>query len=102
MLHFKMLKFKFFIALEFVAVISCKSIIPEEFKNAKPISAHPRYQEHPLYNNLTDSIKLNSLIVGGQPADRGQFPHHALILIVVPTFEGNLFKNSSSAIPFLI
>ena len=90
-----MLKIKFFVVLAVVAVASCESQILEKYKNAKPISAHPRYQEHSLNknfpNNLNNNLEISPFIVGGQPADLGQFPHHALIYIVYPNLVGKLF-----------
>jgi len=91
-----MLKFNFFVVLAVIAVASCEIQIPEKYKNAKPISAHPRYQEHPLNKNfpnyLNNNLEISPFIVGGQPADLGQFPHHALIYIVHPNLVGKLLK----------
>ncbi|KAL7018273.1 hypothetical protein ACKWTF_010700 [Chironomus riparius] len=83
-----MLNLKFFALLAVISVASCEVRIPENFKNAKPISAHPRYQEHELQKkfakNLSNNGEISPFIIGGQPAERGQFPHHALIYIVHP------------------
>ena len=89
-----MLNIKILSVLAVIAIASCENQIPENFKNAKPISAHPRYQEHQLQKNfpknINNNLEITPFIVGGLPADRGQFPHHALMYIVYPGPTGKL------------
>ena len=85
MLDFKMIKTCILVFIFSTVAIETSEIqIPENFKLAKPISEHPRYQGHQLLDNFSLNAKTSSLIIGGQPAVRGQFPHHALIFIIHP------------------
>ncbi|XP_070490853.1 chymotrypsin-like elastase family member 1 [Chironomus tepperi] len=96
-----MLNLKFFVALALIAVASCENQIPEAYKNAKPISAHPRYQDHQLRKSFPKSLNNNGeitpFIIGGQPADRGQFAHHAMIYIMYPNMNDRIWSGSDSS-----
>lgn len=87
-----MLKFKLFVIIAVIAAVSCENHIPDNYKNAKPISGHPRYQDHQIQKNfpknVNNNLEISRFIVGGEPADLGQFPHHALIYIVYPGVVG--------------
>jgi len=80
-----------------IAFVCCENQIPDKYRTAKPISVHPRYQEHLLNKNfpknLNNNLEISPFIVGGQPANRGQFPHHAVIFIVYPDNSSKFLNN---------
>ena len=90
-----MLKLKLFVVFLAIALANCEIQIPEKFKNAQPISAHPRYQEQlqkKFPKALNRNSEVNPCIVGGSLAARGQFPHHALIFSIYPNNLGRFYK----------
>ena len=92
-----MLRFKIFLFFALIAFARSENQIPEKYRTAKSISAHLRYQNHQLQKNFSENLNNNlgisSLIVGGEPADLGQFPHHALIFIVYPNGDSKFFTS---------
>jgi hypothetical protein len=81
-----MVIFKILTIFAAIAFALCENQIPDKYRSAKPISAHPRYQNQQIQlnflKNLDNNLEISPRIVGGLPAVLGQFPHHALIFIV--------------------
>ncbi|KAL7018269.1 hypothetical protein ACKWTF_010697 [Chironomus riparius] len=80
-----MLNLKYFVALAVITIVSCDVEIPEKYRNAKPLSEHPKYKElwQRLYPNILETEK-DPFIIGGSPAAPGDIPHFALMFIIFP------------------
>lgn len=85
-----MLKLKYFLAFAIISIASCDISIPERYKNAKPMSEHPDYKKlmQQILPKFSEPERHDPFIVGGSPAQRGDFPHYALMFIIYPDDTG--------------